>query len=58
VFHVNGTSLDPHQRIVLGNVLTDSLSDLWSSPTNARVRNAHRTRNESELEFCRGCAGR
>jgi len=58
VCHVNGTSLDPRQRIVLGNVMTDSLSDLWSSTAIAAVRKAHRMRNESDLEFCRGCAGR
>jgi MoaA/NifB/PqqE/SkfB family radical SAM enzyme len=58
VCHVNGTSLDPAERIVLGHVLTHPLSHMWSSATMATVRGAHRTRNESVLEFCRGCGSR
>lgn len=58
VCHVNGTSLDPDARIVLGNVLTNSIDDMWSNATITAVRSAHRRRNLSALEFCRGCSGR
>ena len=58
VCHVNGTRLDPAERRVLGHVSTHPLSHLWSSTTMVAVRDAHRTRDESVLEFCRGCAGR
>lgn len=58
VCHVNGTALDPTRRIVLGNVRDDSLGALWSGQVLAAVRAAHRSRDESSLEFCRGCSGR
>jgi MoaA/NifB/PqqE/SkfB family radical SAM enzyme len=58
VCHVNGSSLDPNERILLGHVVTHSLSDMWSGATLDAVRTAHRTRDTSALEFCRGCSGR
>jgi MoaA/NifB/PqqE/SkfB family radical SAM enzyme len=58
VCHVNGTRLDPDERILLGNVLTDPLAQMWASATMAAVRAGHRKRDESVLEFCRGCSGR
>lgn len=58
VCHVNGVRVDPDERIVLGNVLTDPLAQLWSGPTMTAVRAAHRQRNESDIEFCRGCSAR
>ncbi len=58
VCHVNGSHLDPEERIVLGRVTTDSLAEMWSCGTMNHVRRAHRQRDESQLEFCRGCSGR
>ena len=58
VCHVNGTSLDPGERIILGNVLTSALHDMWSNATMTAVRSAHRSRDASALKFCRGCSGR
>ncbi|MEM9204028.1 MAG: radical SAM protein [Actinomycetota bacterium] len=58
VCHVNGTHLDESKRVILGHVSTSSLAELWNQPTIVDVRQAHRERNESKLEFCRGCSGR
>jgi hypothetical protein len=43
--------------ILLGNINTCSIPELWNSPTMKQYRNAHRTRNTSEMPICRGCIG-
>lgn len=58
VCHVNGTHLDPDRRIVLGDLATGSLAELWSGPVTTEVRDAHRARDEGPLDFCRSCSGR
>lgn len=58
ICHVNGTSLDSEARIILGRVGIQSLLDMWTGATMTSIRTAHRRRDESALEFCRGCSGR
>jgi MoaA/NifB/PqqE/SkfB family radical SAM enzyme len=61
ICQVNGTEIEPDARVVLGNVLTDSLSDLWIGERLSAMRAAHRRRPAADLstiEVCRGCSGR
>lgn len=42
--------------LVLGRVQDQSLLQLWMSPTMAGYRAAHRSRDESRMPICKGCA--
>lgn len=43
--------------LILGNVATSTLSELWQGATIEQYREGHRTRDCSKMEICQGCTG-
>ncbi len=43
--------------LLLGNILTSSLKEMWLGDTMRRYRYGHRTRELAEIPLCKGCVG-
>lgn len=43
--------------MVLGNINTHTLNEIWNNPVIKQYRDAHRARMESAMPMCNGCQG-
>jgi MoaA/NifB/PqqE/SkfB family radical SAM enzyme len=46
-----------HPGLILGNVRTDRLSDIWNGKVMRQYREGHRTRDAFKMPICNGCIG-
>jgi MoaA/NifB/PqqE/SkfB family radical SAM enzyme len=45
------------EGVLLGNINTNTILDLWSHPLMRQYRVAHRARDEENIPICNGCRG-
>jgi len=46
---------DVRQHVVLGNVQTESIEDIWRSEPFERIREMHANARRNEISICQGC---
>ena len=54
---VTGSTIDAGRKRVIGNVMENSLAEVWNGPDMVRIRNAHKHRVYADMEVCKGCRG-
>jgi radical SAM protein with 4Fe4S-binding SPASM domain len=47
--------VDYNHKLIVGNVKTDTLLDIWNSKAYQRYRKLHKQGRINEMEFCRNC---
>lgn len=57
VCQVSGSALEPERKCIAGNINSASLNSIWREGIFKTFRDAHRKRDISKLEICRGCRG-
>jgi MoaA/NifB/PqqE/SkfB family radical SAM enzyme len=53
----SGKQTGQPEGLLLGNIRTRPLEDLWNDAVMSQYRRAHRTRDESLMPVCNGCFG-
>jgi len=54
---VSGSSVVESKKLLLGNLETSNIRELWNHPFLKQYREAHRSRRLSAMPICRGCMG-
>jgi len=54
---VSGSATLEKNRMIIGNILESTLESVWEGQAMTNIRQAHKQRDTSKMEVCRGCRG-